>query len=328
MPISLPSASSTVLDLEQAVRASPGLSEACIGRTMRFIASGRLLSDAGATLSSYRVAPGATVHLVLAEGERRGGAGGRAAAALAAAGIGGGGASGGGVPALAPPSPPLGAGGEAFAAAPSRGFDRLSALGLDGEEISLMRLLYTRDVERDFPAAALPPLRGETEALRQLRAEEAWMAVQHPWSSEFAANLRPLVLAFQRRGGGAGLGGQREGEEEGEEEGEGAAARAPPPEGNLCSFLGGVAMGALCGPLTLCWLCTATSTRFKRGVIAGVMVNFILSASGVFDQAQERPEGEKGAAGAGRAGGGFVPMEPEGLIPVGPGSLSLRGGSR
>lgn len=98
------------------------------------------------------------------------------------------------------------------------GFDRLAALGLDADEIAVVRAQFLPDVTREM-SPALPLLPGEAETDRLRRMEDAWMRAQGPFS-EFAMNLRPIVLARH------GMGGAAAADDEAGMEGMGAAAAA------------------------------------------------------------------------------------------------------
>lgn len=195
----------------------------------------------------------------------------------------------------------------------------------------MMRTLYLREVQQSFPPSALPLEPGESEGHRMLRAEEAWMAQQSPLTSEFAANLRPLVVAYHRAHGGqqgrGGLfGGPRGDHDEDDEEGgaSGGGRRVnllmtSAGEGTAGSAMMGFALGVLLGAAAMCWLCTATSRRFKQGITTGVMVNLALTLSGAFD----RPGMGRGSASTtggadGGSSGGVTPIEPAALVPIGP----------
>ena len=76
------------------------------------------------------------------------------------------------------------------------GFDRLQLIGLDTDDIAVLRSQFLSNVTREtLPQVQRLP--DETEAHRLLRAEELWMRSQ-PEHSEFAANIRPVLLS--RRG--------------------------------------------------------------------------------------------------------------------------------
>lgn len=76
------------------------------------------------------------------------------------------------------------------------GFDRLRLIGLETEAISILRSQFLNEVtSHTLPSVTRLP--DETEAHRLLRAEEIWMRSQ-PENSEFAANIRPVLLS--RRG--------------------------------------------------------------------------------------------------------------------------------
>lgn len=76
---------------------------------------------------------------------------------------------------------------------PRMGFDRLRILGLDDDQITLLRAEFLPSVREEMmPRMPLEP--GETEAHRLLRMEDAWMRAQGPWSA-FSANIRPAMMA-------------------------------------------------------------------------------------------------------------------------------------
>lgn len=394
--IDLPT-SATVAALKDAVRRSPELAGVVHGKAIRLIAMGRILSDDAAPLAAYRLAPGAVVHMVLTDAAPPAAAGAavpRSAAATTAAIAAATGPRGHlGSVAMAPSAPPAtapadderagtpraplpAAGGEhapGVVALPDgtllrppgslRGFERLALLGLGADEISMMRGLYMREVEAAFPPAVLPPAPGEPEALRMLRAEDAWMATQHPLTSEFAVNLRPLVLAHQRaRGGGgfppwlqqrraagAGAGGVGDDDEDMDDDDGRRGGVGSSEQGTLGSLVAGAALGMLLGLASLCWLCSSASTRrFKQGIVLGIMISATLNlvtarmgATGSGGSAAGNGAGGSGrgpipynGGGSGGSGGGaYIPGGPSGggggdpssLVPFGPGSY-LRGG--
>jgi hypothetical protein len=169
----------------------------------RLIFAGRILLDDGAKLGDVGLTDGAFVHVSLTTSGRGAPPPISAASAAAAAAAAGpfGGAAAFGVAAdggPAPVSPPV--------AAERRGFDRLAALGLADEEIAVLRTQFLPEVTRDF--AALPRTSpDEPEASRLLRMEEAWLLSQRD-DSDFALNLRPLLLARRAALGHAlGVGG-------------------------------------------------------------------------------------------------------------------------
>lgn len=225
------------------------------------------------------------------------------------------------------------------------GFDRLAALGLDADEIGVVRAQFLPDVTREM-SPALPLLPGEAETDRLRRMEEAWMRAQGPFS-EFAMNLRPIVLARHGMGGAdgaddeAGMGaaaaadrarffealraervaaarragrGGGDGDDDDDEE-EPRPGRAP--VGTIWSLLGGAVVGSLFGFLSLLWVAQGSLSRnFRLGLVIGVMINIALSS---VSPAAQKSSAEKladqisgGGAGGGAASGG------SGGLPVGP----------
>ena len=349
---------STVAALKEAIRHS-ALASVVAGKLMRLISMGRILNDDSKSLADFRVQPGAVIHLVLSELSRTASSAANnnvAATAYIAAATGSAAASAPPVDPAVMPAPYL---------AP-RGFDRLALLGLGPDEISMMRGLYMREVEAAYPPESFPLQPGEAEGSRLRRAEDLWMAQQNPLTSEFAANLRPLVLAHQRQmrraGGGAfpwlgtGTRGGRsnsEADDEEDEEGGNGGSRygrggmmmtSSSSEGTVSSMIGGFCLGFLLGAASLCWLCTQTSARFKQGVIFGVSFNMALRLSGVMDamMGDEKSTNGGGAndAGSSGSGGGTAAGTgtggaggSSGLVPIDPSSLMpigprtlLRGG--
>lgn len=153
------------------------------------------------------------------------------------------------------------------------GFDRLAALGLDADEIGVVRAQFLPDVTREM-SAAVPLLPGEAETDRLRRMEDAWMRAQGPFS-EFAMNLRPIVLARHGMGGpgaeeagaaavdrarfldalraervaGARRAGRGGDDDDDDEEDEPRPGRAP--VGTIWALLGGAVVGSLFGFLSL-----------------------------------------------------------------------------
>ena len=176
-PVTLPS-NTTVEQLKEYLRTGP-LAEWSRNRLLRLIAGGRILTNDAATLAECHVDEGTVVHCittdVLSHLER-------AAHRVRSESDTADGSTPGDQQRMI------------------AGFGRLTVLGLDHEEISALRQLYLPDVRARFPPEMLPPLPGESEAERMLRAEDAWMRTQDPDMSEFALNLRPLVMMRARSG--------------------------------------------------------------------------------------------------------------------------------
>ena len=174
----------TVAAVKYALSLHPPLSSHPGVHAARLIYGGRLL-DPAQRCADLGMVDGSAVHVVL----------GPAAASAAAP-----------APAPLPPLPfgapfaPPGAGGDPPPGAP-RGFGRLALVGLDEDNIAVLRALFLPEVLRDV-APLLPRAPGETEASRVLRLEDAWLSAQGD-DSDLAANLAPLLGA--RGGGMAGL---------------------------------------------------------------------------------------------------------------------------
>ena len=258
------SADATVGQLAEHLRTGP-LAEHARNRLLRLIAGGRILTAEDATLASCNVTDGTVVHCIASEMPRsvRGGAPG-----ASTAGLGGG---------NGPDSVSI-----RMAAGSAGGFDRLALLGLDETEISALRLLYGGQVRGQFPPTVLPALPGEPESARMTRAEDAWMRTQDPDASEFALNLRPLVMARARAGlqnpngddmfGPSGMDGAAAGGRD--------ASTSSAPAALMC----GMVLGLVVGPLAL--LATlmmrnnsAVGRSFKLGVFFGAVVNLIYAFS-------------------------------------------------
>jgi hypothetical protein len=193
----------TVGDLRRAIVASRELGALTRGRRLRLIAGGRLLADDAAPLEAAGVRDGACGHCAVGgelppAGASAGGAAAAPAGSTASA-------------AFSSSSTAAAASSAAAAAAeeaePTAGFDRLRVIGLAADEVAVLRILFFPEVRPLL--SSLPGLPGESEAARILRAEELWMRSQ-PDDSEFALNLRPLLVArrslWPQAAAGAGAG--------------------------------------------------------------------------------------------------------------------------
>jgi hypothetical protein len=297
-PLIVPS-STSVRELRENLRARPELAQQARGKVMRLIAAGRLLSDDTATLASLGLGDGTHIHVALTETapppDRAEGAGASASASAT-------GASSSSSATGSATAPALG------------GFDRLRLIGLGDDDIAVLRSQFLPDVQAQT-LPSLSRLQGETEAARLQRAEEVWMRSQ-PEDSDFAANIRPMIMARRSLwgayfGGGGGAGavpgrgvnrpGAPDFREEAwlrSEEGQAALAggnenvRGPEDqresaarwfgnstsEGTASSFFLGLALGWMVGVLMLLFAVgPQTSRKFKVGVVTGVMVNIVTS---------------------------------------------------
>ncbi len=114
--------------------------------TARLIYSGRVLTSPDATLGSLNIPTNSTLHLVFSSATAPGGGGGGPPAMEDTGSLGG----------------PTGGG--------HRGFDRLLAMGMDAEGVSVLRSLFlTEAIEQMGPVLPLQP--NETESSRVLRLE-------------------------------------------------------------------------------------------------------------------------------------------------------------
>lgn len=149
------------------------------------------------------------------------------------------------------------------------GFDRLAALGLDADEIAVVRAQFLPDVTREM-SDIIPLQPGESERDRLRRMEDMWMRAQGPMS-EFAMNLRPIILMRHDMGGGGELGaaavdrqrfldalraerlGARRarggGDDDDDDDDEPRPGRAP--VGTIWALLGGAVIGSVFGFLSL-----------------------------------------------------------------------------
>lgn len=160
---------------------------------------------------------------------------------------------------------------------PRLGFDRLRMVGLDDADVSVLRSTYlSAVVESMGPSMPLQP--GESEEARIRRMEDAWIRSQ-PVDSEFALNLRPLLMQrFREMHGGQApphavlqeeLDAVRRARSSGDD-GE--------DQGNVSSLICGVIVGLVGGILMLIFLLhPRMSRRFKSGIVAGVMLSIMVS---------------------------------------------------
>ena len=270
------------------------LAEQARGKMIRLIASGRILSDDTATLSSY-VTDGTVVHVLLTANSGSTGEMPPRVADVAGS-----------------TAPPI----------PVAGFERLALLGLDAEEISNLRALYQPEVNRDFPATRFPLLPGEDERARMQRCEDMWMRAQHPVLSEFALNLRPLL---QQRGvnvfGGTRLAGSRtpfsydaEAGGAGDDDDAVEEVRVEDQSSFFCGAMVGLTLGFF-ALILLLWFSAssraASTRRLRLGILAGATLNLIFAAlNASSDAGGETNDGKGGDAGGGTG-------RP--LLPIGPG---------
>jgi len=170
----------TVHQLRHALATSGPLSRSPGVSSCRLIYSGRLLAEPALRLSALGLEDGSVLHVVL----------GSSASSAPAPGGAGAPAAPPSFAALLPPAPP---------ASDAQGFDRLTLVGLQEDDIAVIRALFLPEVLRDV-GPLLPRGGGETEAARVLRMEDFWMGAQGD-DSDFAANLAPMLAGA---GGGAG----------------------------------------------------------------------------------------------------------------------------
>ncbi len=204
-----------------------------------------------------------------------------------------------------------------------RGFDRLMALGLDSDDVAVLRQQFEPEVIREF--GSLPRLPGETETARLFRMEEAWLRSQGD-DSPLALNLRPLLL--QRTGGGGGAWGhQGRGARDDEDlsdlmyDGTHGGGRSGSESGTAASLMWGVAAGWMFGFIALLFaLSPNASRRFKVGVMVGLVMNIALSIA----MATSQPAGKN--AGTGSSSGTGSGSDAWGGEGAGPSSDSGAGG--
>jgi hypothetical protein len=303
--ITLPSPLATLAEIRRLIVSS--MPEAR-GKVVRLLASGRLLANDGATARELGLRDESYVHVALSDPPTAP----AVAAGATAPPIGG--------PSTAPSlssASHQGAANEFFEAGfGARGFDRLRLLGLDDDDISALRHTFLPEVL----AGTLPRLErraGESEAQRLLRAEEVWMRAQGE-NTDFAANLRPMLMARRGAwpGAGAGPGGLPAGIGGGGGGGGGAGGdeHVPPPpqaeEGTTSSFVFGFIMGWALGIIMLLFsIHPQASRRFKLGVMLGVAVN-VLAAVGWTLLEPDDSSGSGGSASGSGSGSGAGSLTP------------------
>ena len=212
-------------------------------------------------------------------------------------------------------------------AAPShnrRGFDRLRALGLTEEDVSVVRLTFLPDVQRDMAELALQP--GETEAERLLRMEDEWMRQQDPFSA-FSQNVRPVILSRLEtqlalgRVRAAAAAANRDNGDDGEfdesEQHSGSSNNAN--QGNFLHFMLGVLMGSWLGLFMIVWLMLPNvSRKFKTGLLLGLCITVVLDMLRLQEAADSAAQPNTPAPTL-RGGFFYDNTLPPGLVPVGNG---------
>lgn len=353
--------STTIADLRRLL--SEGcLREVSVGKTLRLIAAGRVLSDDRSTLRDSRVSNNAVIHVAMTErpgfsaaaassGNLLRTAAGSASTSVRSSAV------GVAAPSAASTSTSNTAGSVAVddvavdvaepgsQASNRRGFDRLRSVGLNDEDISLLRLTYQASVIAEMgPVTPLEP--GETEASRLLRMEEAWMQRQDPFS-EFAINVRPLILSRlgfpQGAAGSNGAGDDSEGDDgpypypphahrgdpalgfafgtrspsssRGSDDTPSSSSSSGGSDddgGNFSSFLCGVALGSAVGFIMLLWLTSgAFSRKFRVGIVVGVCINLAITLSAPSTQKSgSGGSGSRSPSAGGDAGGDSGPGGP------------------
>jgi hypothetical protein len=202
----------------------------------------------------------------------------------------------------------------------SRGFDRLRMLGLDDEDVTVLRAMYLPEaLERMAPL--LPRGVGEPHSAYVQRLEEAWM-LQQGEDSEFIANLRPRLAARGITMGDGARRMQHGGGGRGGEHGPGGGVfddydgapqhRQEEADGTLLSFAFAFMLGFTLGILSVFILMCSRSTRdggwltrkARLGLLVGIAANAALSLY-LSDGADARAGGgTDGGASGGASGGG------------------------
>jgi hypothetical protein len=304
IPVILPS-TSTVADIRRVLLSN---APQIRGRRIRLIAAGRLLNDDRATFSSLNFVDGIHIHVAISEATPLG------------AGPSNSNGNNSGASSSTPTAPPP-------EAVPTSGFDRLRLIGLAGEEVEVLRQMFFPEVRPLLNS--LPLLPNETEAARILRAEEIWMRSQ-PENSEFALNLRPILLTRRGSAGqfgnngiiGAGPGfGQNPGRASylGNSNSDEVALHVNDddrrddlqpnnPGGNYSSFICGFAMGWTLGifMLIMTFCSTSYSRQFRLGVFSGVLFQTMTRAMLLEEEASKKDEtgGEAGSISGGGSDSG------------------------
>jgi len=307
IPVILPS-SSTVADIRRALLTNlPQIR----GRRIRLIAAGRLLNDDRASFSSLNLVDGIHIHIAISEATPQG-----AGPSTSNSSTNNNGASSS-TPSAPPPD-----------AVPTSGFDRLRLIGLAGEEVEVLRQMFFPEVRPLLNS--LPPLPNETEAARILRAEEIWMRSQ-PENSEFALNLRPILLMRRGSAGqfgnngitgvgpGLGLGSAGPGRANylGNSNSDEVALHVNDddrrddlqpnnPAGNYSSFICGFAMGWTLGifMLIMTFCSPSYSRQFRLGVFSGVLFQTMTRAMLLEEEASKKDDATGTGSGGTSSGGG------------------------
>ena len=314
IPVILPS-TSTVADIRRALLTNlPQIR----GRRIRLIAAGRLLNDDRATFSSLNLIDGIHIHVAISEATPQG-------AGPSSTNNNNITNSGGSSLSSSSSSSPMPSAPEPV---PTSGFDRLRLIGLAGEEVEVLRQMFFPEVRPLLNT--LPLLPNETEAARILRAEEIWMRSQ-PENSEFALNLRPILL--MRRGtngqfGNGGLGGINQPWNGmvtspagvtylGNNTNNDAVAlhindddrrddlQPNNPAGNYSSFICGFALGWTLGifMLIMTFCSTSYSRQFRLGVLSGVLFQTMTRAMLLEEEASKDGSNTgSGTSGSGTSG--------------------------
>lgn len=340
------SATATVRDLKNELVASGELQQTSTSETgsartrvhvlpfnIRLIAAGRVLADDSAKLTDLGLVDGSFVHVALRDLHRA------ASAQNVAAGAAGRSSSGADV------EQPIDGQAGPGRPHPFGGFDRLRLIGLSEEEVSVLRAQFLPEVQRLMPNYPLLPY--ETEARRLQRCEEIWMRQQGD-DSDFAMNLRPLMMAARANGlaGGSsssgrlgafppaglypGLGINRPGgpdyheeallragaEAEGDAHGNGAGASV---EGTPSQFYLGMVLGWVLGPFTLIIAFSPQATRkLKLGICTGVGVSIFTAIALSLMDPNAGASASAGSSGGAGKGSGEVAIPSFG--PIGTGS--------
>lgn len=307
---------STTIGILKRMLKEDTLADLASGKSMRVIFSGRMLSNESESVSTAGLRDGSIIHISLTDGPRGAHANVRSHVAI-----------------------PIGPGVNTTSSratavegvvdgaidtngavqSPRMGFERLQAVGLNADDLAVLRATYLPDVQREMADLALQP--NESEAHRLLRMEDEWMRRQGPFS-EFAINLRPLLMArLAPQGGSAPYQPgsllqqlSADGREEEEDDLQYTATRTP-QQGTTASFIFGVMLGSIFGFFMLLWLTLPSLNRkFKAGILVGVSINIGLELWRLSAVVQA-----KGAAAGGTPTPNIEPMIPDIFAPMPPG---------